>query len=65
MAFGLFSVLIYMMMSGGVGPSYTDNGASNSQPKGKKVSCGQSFVEHYQNEKKDLSFDSFTVSNYC
>lgn len=63
MAFGLLFVLIYMMKSGGVGPSYRNNGASSSRQKGKKVGGGQSFVECYWIDKKDLSFDSFTVRN--
>lgn len=63
MAFGLMFVLMYLMMSGGVGSSQRNDGRSSSRPKSRRQQGELSLDANYPREKKDLFFDSFTVWN--
>lgn len=61
MALGLLFVLKYVVMSGGSGPSQQNDDGSRSRLKCRRNDGESSLSVSYLRDKKDLSFDSFTV----
>lgn len=64
MVIRLLFVLMYLTMSGGgAGPSWRDDGASCSRPKGMEVGNESRTAENYPKNEGNLYFNSFTVWN--